>query len=106
MDWNQAWVGLIIAIPSSILGYLAYRRSRKVDAISAQAGAVSETREGTAQIIAALNALLDQVQEDNVTFRDDLRRMTDRLDSCFGEREALRKELTRMQRKYGENGGG
>lgn len=103
---EQAIYGLLIGLPSFLLGYLAYRRARKVDAVAAQSGVITETRAGTAQIIEALNLLVDQLQDDNRTFREDIKYLTLRLDAIAKERDELRQKLIRLQRKYGINGNG
>lgn len=98
---GQAAVGIAIGLPSAALGYLAYRRSRKVDALSAQSGVAVENREGLALIIAGLNSHIDNLQDDNKSFRDDIRFLTSRLDAIQDERDLLKLELARMRRKYG-----
>lgn len=103
---GQVITALLIGLPSFLLGYLAYRRARKVDAVAAQSGVMTESRAGTAQIIEGLNLLIDQLQDDNKTFRDDIKYLTLRLDAIAKERDQLRRELNRLQRKYGENGNG
>jgi hypothetical protein len=98
---EQAMIGVVIGFPSAALGYLAYKRSRKVDAISAQSGAVSENRAGMTQIIESLNQLIDNLQDDNKSFRDDIRFLTGRLDVTLRERDDLRREVDRLYRRYG-----
>lgn len=104
MDWGDVTQAVAIGLPATILGYLAYRRSRRVDAVAEQSGAVTETRAGTEQIIQGLNDLIDNLQTDNKTFRDDIRYLTLRLDTIAAERDRLKKEVARLRRKYGDNG--
>lgn len=101
---QQVVYGLVIGLPSFLLGYLAYRRSRKVDAVSAQSGIATETRAGTAQIIEGLNQLIDNLQDDNRLFREDIKYLTLRLDAISKERDELRRKLNRLNRLYGDNG--
>lgn len=117
---EQVITALLIGLPSFLLGYLAYRRARKVDAVAAQSGVVTETRAGTAQIIEGLNLLVDQLQDDNRTHREDMRAVRDDIrdltlrlgevsrerDELRQERDELKRELARLQRKYGVNGNG
>lgn len=103
MGWDDVFKTLIIGIPSFLLGYLAYKRSKKVDKVTEQSGAITETRAGTQQVIEGLNSLLDNLQEDNTSFRADVRYLTDKLDTCYREREELKREVSRLKRKYGEN---
>lgn len=102
---EQVIYGLLIGLPSFLLGYLAYRRARKVDQVAAQSGVATETRAGTTQIIEGLNQLIDNLQDDNRTFREDIKYLTLRLDVIIKERDHLRRELTRLQRKYGNGNG-
>jgi len=104
MDWGQVVQALLIGAPSFLLGYLVYQRSRKVDAISAQSGIVTEARAGTAQIIDGLNKLIDNLQEDNASFRDDVSRLHVRLDACYEERNELRARFNRLSKRYGDAG--
>lgn len=104
MTWEQI-TGFVGMFGGTILAYLAYRRSVRVDAISAQSGIVDATRAGTAQIIEGLNNLIDNLQEDNKAFREDLKYCSARLDGLIAERDGLKRELFRLRRKYGENGG-
>jgi ABC-type transporter Mla subunit MlaD len=101
MSWEQVGQGLALAVPSTAVGVFAYLRSRKVDAISEQSGIVSDTRAGTAQIIDGLNGLIDNLQEDNKIFREDIKHLTARLDAITAERDELKRELARLRRKYG-----
>lgn len=100
---NPAFVGLAIGMPSFFLGYLAYRRSVRVDQISEQSGIATSTRAGTAQIIEGLNQLIDNLQDDNKNFRDDIKYLTLRLDQISNERDALKAELSRMHKMYGDD---
>jgi len=100
----QFVLALVAAVSSLFLGVSAYFRSRKVDKVSMLSGAASDTRAGTAQIIDALNTLVDQLQEDNVSFRADVALMAVRLETLTTERDVLKRELTRLRRRYGENG--
>lgn len=104
MTPRDAVFALVIGLPSFLLGYLAYRRARKVDAVAAQSGVVTETRAGTAQIIEGLNQLINNLQDDNRVIREDLKYLTLRLDAIAKERDGFKRQLNRLQRKYGENG--
>lgn len=94
---------ILIGLPATFLGLMAYIRSLRVDAVAEQSGVATETRAGTAQIIQGLNDLIDNLQTDNKVFRDDIKYLTLRLDAFAAEREELRKEVARLRRKYGED---
>lgn len=102
MNWEQLWLGLGLAVPATVLGYLAHRRSRQVDQTSAQSGIASNHRAGTAQVIEGLTALIDQLQEDNTTFRTEVRELAGRLGVITAERDECRAEVGRLKRLYGE----
>lgn len=98
----SALYAFVIGLPSILIAYLGYRRSRKVDAITAQAGVVTETRAGTtegragtAQIIEGQNQLIENLQADNLLLRE-----------AAKENIVLRRKLNRMNRLYGDNGNG
>jgi peptidoglycan hydrolase CwlO-like protein len=103
VNWNEVLAALVIGLPSLAIGLLAYRRSRKVDAVSEQSGASSNHRAGTAQVIEGLNELIDNLQEDNKGFRADIRYLTDRLDTITKERDLLKLEVARLKKRYGNN---
>jgi hypothetical protein len=90
---------LVGAIGGVLLGFLGYRRSKHVDAVSAKSGVATETRAGTAQVIDGLMALLDQLQEDNrdtrsilAESRESVRMAAVRLEEVTIERDVARRE--------------
>lgn len=106
MEWTGTGlvIGLVGAAVSLTIGILGHRRSKQVDATSEQSGAASNHRAGTAQVLDGLNALIDQLQEDNTTFRADIKELVARLDAITVERDALRLEVARLKKLYGANG--
>lgn len=94
---NPAVIGLIVAIPSFILGYLAYRRSIKVDRFTEQTGFAASQTGALAQVINGLNQLIDNLQEDNQVLRDNLRDIRKRLDEITLERLAFIKEIDNLR---------
>lgn len=97
MDRTAITVALVGAAVSLAIAYLGHRRSRKVDATSAQSGVVSDHRAGTQQVIEGLNGLVNQLQEEN-------ERLIIRLDLTSAERDSLRLEVARLRKKYAANG--
>jgi len=62
-------IGLLIGLPSAVLGYLAYRRGTRSDKAAAQA-TISIAQSGSvSQIIDGLNKLVDALQDDNAALR-------------------------------------
>jgi hypothetical protein len=104
MAW-EAPIGVFSAITGAGLGFLAYRRSIHVDAVSTQSGIATDNRAGTAQIIDGLNKLIDNLQEDNQSFRDDLKQCAVRIEAISAERDVLRLELAKLRRLYGYDNG-
>lgn len=104
MDSTAVVVALVGATVSLAIGILGHRRSKQVDATSAQSGVASNHREGTAQILEGLNTLIDQLQEDNTGFRTELRDLVVRFDAVTAERNTCWAEIARLRKKYGDNG--
>lgn len=97
MDRTAILVALIGAAVSSIAAFFGYRRSKVVDATSAQSGVASNHRAGTQQVIEGLNDLLDQFQEENGRLRAEADIRATRI-------EALTLEVARLRKRYGDNG--
>lgn len=106
MDWSPAIIGLIIGVPSFIIGILGYRRATKIDKATENAAVIAAQTGMQGQIIDGLNQWIDNLQDDNKSFREDLKHLTQRLTDCSKENEAIKKEMSRLYRKYGENGNG
>lgn len=116
MTWAVV-TGLVGTVGGLLLGFLGYRRSRQVDAVSAQSGAAAESRAGIAQAFDALNALVDQVQEDNKEFRVDAREFKAAIAQCAikldemmverdearRERDEARHELAIFRQRFGDH---
>lgn len=92
-----ALVGGSVSLTAAVMGY---RRSKVVDATSAQSGAANNHRAGTAQILEGLNDLVDQLQEDNASFRLDIKDLAARLNVVTLERDALKLEVARLKKRY------
>lgn len=104
MDTDQIWIALAAGLPSFLLGFLGYRQSRKVDAVAAQSGMASESRAGIEQVIQGLNGVIDNLQEDNTAFRDEVRYLTGRITEIITQCDEAKRQLNGLRRKYGENG--
>lgn len=97
MNWGEVLIASIVGLPSITIAVLAYRRSRKVDAVSEKLGITANGRAGTAQIIEGLNSLIDQLQEENGRLRIEATNRATRL-------ESMTLEIARLRKRYGENG--
>lgn len=100
MGTNEFFYALIAAALSAPMAILAYRRSIKVDKVAEKAGIATETRAGTAQIIEGLSMLIDNLQEDNKAFRDEVKYLTERIKVIISECDRVKTELQNLQRKY------
>lgn len=92
IDWGTVIPPLLVGIPSFLLGYWGLRRSVKVDAATERSGVLAAASAGTTWFV-------DQIQEDNKEYRE-------RLDTVTKERDDLKRQLTRYQRKYGNGDNG
>lgn len=99
---NAILIALAAGIPSFLLGFLAYRRSVKVDAVAAQVSVSTDSRAGTQQIIEGLNSLVENLQEDNKALRDEARYLLQRISNLTEETNKLKAELDIFRKKYEE----
>lgn len=98
MSWETA-IQIISPIAALVIPYLVYRRSRHVDDNSQKMGMVTENRAGQAQISEGQQDFITMLQEDNRILRLEFAEIK-------VEVTALRKEVNRLHRKYGDNGNG
>lgn len=105
---NPAVVGLIIGIPTFILGWLGYRRAIKVDKSAENAAVIAAQTGSVGQVIAGLNQLIENLQDDNKVWRESFKEISVKLAEVIGERDDLQKECDALKKKYnisnGENG--
>lgn len=90
---NPAVVGLIIAIPASILGYLGYRRSRRVDEVAKQAGMADSHATSIGQVVDGLNKVIAAVQSDNHDLRKEVLELRATVDPLRKTVEEIRARL-------------
>jgi len=67
--FEQVMVGLALAIPSVLLGYLAYRRGVRSDRVVEQAGIATASTTSIGQVMDGLNAIISSLQGDNEVLR-------------------------------------
>lgn len=105
MNWEPVIGAALIAATSITAAVLTYRRSKKVDRAAERSGVASETREDLAQLI-------DALQADNASLREEAKYRDARIETQLAARDAriaacettceeLRRELNRMHRRYG-----
>lgn len=104
MDWSPAIIGLIIGVPSFIIGILGYRRANKIDKATENAAMIAAQTGSVSQVIAGLNALIENLQEDNKAWRDNFRELTATLAEVVKERDQLQKDYNAIVKKYGLSG--
>ena len=99
---NPAFVGLVVAIPSLLLGYLAFKQSQKVDATVAQAG-IATVESGTiGQVIDGLNKLVSNLQADNSVLRGIVESLDAKATRLLGELELVKAELNELNKTLQE----
>lgn len=106
LGWeNPAVVGLIIGIPTFILGWLGYRRAVRVDKSTENAAVVAVQTGSVGQVISGLNDLIESLQEDNKIWRDNFKELSLKLAEVIKERDQIQKEYNAIAKKYGINNG-
>lgn len=94
---NPAVVGLLVAIPSASLGYLGYRRSRQNDLVAEQAGIATTQNTSIGQVIAGLDGLVANLQEENgrmrTAWREDVQELKAKIDLLVAEVQDLKRQL-------------
>lgn len=102
MTIDAQTVALIVAAPTTILGYLAYRRSQKVDAIAAQAGIATSERGSIQQVIEGHQGLIASLQKDNEVGRQRLDILEHKLDVSEQVEANCQRELVKLNERLHE----
>lgn len=101
MTWdNPAVIGLLIAVPSFVLGLLGYLRSRKVDEVAEQSGAASQDINKVGQVIDGLNSLVTSLQDDNKTLRQEIEGLRSRLAELRASYEKMEGEIDALKNAW------
>lgn len=95
---NPAVVGLLVAIPSAALGYLGYRRSRQNDLVAERAGIATTQSASIGQVVAGMDSLVANLQEDNRALREHVKELNVKLDQIISECQDLKRELAALSR--------
>jgi len=84
---HPAVIGLMIGVPSALLGYFGYRRSKRADTAAEKTGTITQVYTGLDRIIAALQA-------DNA----DLRTRLSRIEGLEAEVRTLLNRVATLER--------
>lgn len=98
---NPIIVGVVVAIPSFILGYLGYIRSVKSDKVAEDSTIASTNTAAINQVIDGLNKLVDGLQEDNKDLRESVVSLSIKLKETIKENSELVKQVENIKKKYG-----
>jgi hypothetical protein len=98
---NPIVVGTAIGIPSTILGFLGYGRAKRVDHVAEQAGITTGRSAELNLALAGMDTLIKSLQADNRGLRDEVGRLTQRLNAVVAECDELAKQLRVLRQRYG-----
>lgn len=98
IDWSHP---LVVGIPGFLFAgiglWLAFRKDKSTESaavIAAQTGSV-------AQVIAGLNKLIENLQDDNKVYRENFKELTVKLVEVIKERDQIQKDYNALAKKYG-----
>lgn len=94
---NPALVGLLVGIPSFILGVLAFYRALKSDKAAAQSVFATTQMAAIDQVIKGLNQIIDTLQADNKELRETINDLGVKLKEILEERELLKEEIRKLK---------
>lgn len=102
MTLDAPTVALIAAVPTTILGILAYRRSQKIDKIAAQAGIATSEAGSIQQVVEGLKDLIAILQDDNKVSRRRIDGLEVKLDTLEQIEEDCKKQLAALNERMRE----
>lgn len=88
---NPILVGLVVAIPTFVLGLLATRRAEKMDKAALQAVMVTAQGDSVQRVINGLDIMVDNLQADNKEARDKTAELREQLKQCNSAYAELRR---------------
>lgn len=97
-------IGLVVAIPGIILGWLGHRRAERADLAAAATAATTAQGAAIQQVIDGLNHIVDNLQDDNRVLRENVDTLSKRLAELAEENHRLRSEVAALKRQYGADG--
>lgn len=84
---NPAVVGILIGIPTTVVGVLVYRRGKKADDVATEKGTIGA-------VYAGFDKIIENLQEDNA----DLRSRLERVETLEGTVRTLLDRVARLER--------
>lgn len=90
---NPILVGLLVGIPTSVFGWLAYRRAEALDEAAAEAAALAARGDAVQRVIDGLDLIIRNLRVDNKDERDKVAALRVRLAECntaYGELKKLK----------------
>lgn len=105
-------IALAGGISATCIPWVLYRQAAKKDEVARRSGLVTQSSASTLADFQRLYTFIDNLQEDNTSFREDLRtcaqrceaiatRSEVRIDAITKERDEAIQKLNHMYRKYG-----
>lgn len=88
---NPIIVGLVVGIPTSLLGFSAYRRAERLDRAASQAAVIAAGGEAVQRVINGLDQIVENLQVDNKEGRELVRELRIQLQECHDAYAALKR---------------
>lgn len=98
---NPIIVGVVVGLPTSLWGFLAYRRAAKLDEEAAVAAVLVTQGDAIQRVINGLDRMVSNLQTDNKDARELATDLSRRLNECHEAYQRL-KRITHTQ--YDEGG--
>lgn len=96
---HPVFIGVLVGLPSAMLGYLGYRQARKNDAVAAQAGIATAESGTISQVIEGQNKLVANLQTDNAVLRTTLDAVNTRLTQVLTYCEELKVQVAELSKR-------
>lgn len=99
---QPAVVGLLVGLPSALLGYLVYRRSVRSDDVAAQAGIASTQVTSIGQVVDGLNKIIENQRTDIADLRGEAILLRERIESVAGRLDTARAQILELKEQISE----
>lgn len=101
---NPIIVGVVVGLPTSLWGFLAYRRAEKLDEEAARVAVIATEGVAVQRVIDGLDRMVTNLQTDNREARESLGDLARQLRECLEACDRLRR-ITHTQYDEGKNSG-